>query len=65
MANLRWEVVRNDPRRPSRKLGGRDGRVYVGFAGAAKIFNIENEGESHDIIENKGANFLSHDIYDK
>ena len=31
----------------------------------SKIFNIENEGESHDIIENKGRNFLSHDVYDK
>jgi hypothetical protein len=31
----------------------------------AKIFDIENEGESHDIVENKGRNFLTHDVYDK
>jgi hypothetical protein len=26
--------------------------------------NIENEGESHDVIDNKGQNFLSHDVAD-
>ena len=26
--------------------------------------NNENEGESHDIIENKGSNFLSHDVHE-
>jgi hypothetical protein len=30
-----------------------------------EIFDIENEGESHDVVENKGQNFLSHDVYDK
>ncbi|HXJ96610.1 MAG TPA: hypothetical protein VMT20_27540 [Terriglobia bacterium] len=24
--------------------------------------NIENEGESHDIVDNKGPDFLSHDV---
>ena len=24
--------------------------------------NIENEGESHDVVDNKGWNFLSHDV---
>jgi len=24
--------------------------------------NIENEGESHDVVDNKGRNFLSHDV---
>ncbi|HXJ91739.1 MAG TPA: hypothetical protein VMT20_02520 [Terriglobia bacterium] len=28
-------------------------------------FNIENEGTSHDVIENKGPDFLSHDVHDK
>ena len=30
-----------------------------------KILNIENEGESHDIAENKGSIFISHDVTDK
>jgi hypothetical protein len=30
-----------------------------------EFFNIENEGESHDVVENKGSNFLSHDVDDK
>jgi len=29
-----------------------------------KKVNIENEGESHDVVENKGSNFLSHDVDD-
>jgi hypothetical protein len=33
--------------------------------GTCEILNIENEGESHDIVENKGWNFLSHDVHDK
>ena len=33
--------------------------------GNSEKMNIENEGESHDIIENKGRNFLSHDVHDK
>jgi hypothetical protein len=33
--------------------------------GESKIFKVENEGESHDVIENKGWNFLTHDVYDK
>jgi hypothetical protein len=39
-----------------------DGSVTLG---TQEIFNIENEGESHDIVENKGRNFLSHDVSDK
>jgi hypothetical protein len=26
--------------------------------------NIKNEGTSHDIIDNKGSNFISHDVVD-
>ena len=26
--------------------------------------NIENEGESNDVVDNKGSNFLSHDVTD-
>ena len=26
--------------------------------------NIENEGVSHDVVDNKGPNFLSHDVID-
>jgi hypothetical protein len=26
---------------------------------------IEYEGKSHDVIDNKGRNLLSHDVYDK
>jgi hypothetical protein len=26
--------------------------------------NIENEGESHDVVDNKGRNFLPHDVAD-
>jgi len=37
----------------------------VNFATLREFLNIENEGESHDIVENKGPNFLSHDVYDK
>jgi hypothetical protein len=33
--------------------------------GDSKILNIENEGGSHDVVENKGRNFISHDVYDK
>ena len=29
-----------------------------------KEMNIENEGESHDVVDNKGPNFLSHDVTD-
>jgi hypothetical protein len=24
--------------------------------------NIENEGESHDVVDNKGSDFVSHDV---
>ena len=27
-----------------------------------KKTNIENEGESHDVVDNKAPNFLSHDV---
>jgi hypothetical protein len=30
-----------------------------------EIFDIENEGTTHDIIDNKGPNFLPHDVDDK
>ena len=33
--------------------------------GPWEVFNIENEGESHDVVENKGPDFLSHDVNDK
>ena len=33
--------------------------------GPWEILSIENEGESHDVIENKGPDFLSHDSHDK
>jgi hypothetical protein len=26
--------------------------------------NIENEGESHDVVDNKGSNFITHDVID-
>jgi hypothetical protein len=29
-----------------------------------KKMNIENEGESHDVIDNKGSDFVSHDVAD-
>ena len=29
-----------------------------------KKMKVENEGESHDIIDNKGPNFRSHDVTD-
>jgi hypothetical protein len=32
---------------------------------ARKKTRHEYEGESHDIVENKGQIFLSHDLYDK
>ena len=32
--------------------------------GKTEAMNIENEGESHDVIDNKGSNFLSHDVID-
>jgi hypothetical protein len=31
---------------------------------AEEKMNIENEGESHDIVDNKGSNFLTHDVID-
>ena len=52
--------MRNDPK--SSGGGGGNGSVTLG---PSEILNIENEGESHDVIENKGSNFLSHDVYDK
>jgi len=27
-----------------------------------KKMKVENEGESHDVVDNKGRNFLSHDV---
>jgi hypothetical protein len=30
-----------------------------------KKMKIKYEGESHDVIDNKGPIFLSHDMYDK
>jgi hypothetical protein len=30
-----------------------------------KFSNIEYEGKSHDVVENKGPIFISHDVYDK
>jgi hypothetical protein len=47
-----------------RKAGGRR-RREVSILAACEIFDIENEGKSHDVIENKGSNFLSHDVDDK
>jgi hypothetical protein len=29
-----------------------------------KQMNIENEGTSHDVVDNKGSNFLTHDVID-
>jgi hypothetical protein len=42
-------------RRRKSAIGGRCG----------KNRNNEYEGESHDVIDNKGSIFLSHDVYDK
>jgi hypothetical protein len=33
--------------------------------GSCQFSNIEYEGESHDVVDNKGPIFLSHDVYDK
>jgi hypothetical protein len=46
-----------------RKAGGRR-RREVSILAACEIFDIENEGKSHDIVDNKGPNFLSHDVID-
>jgi hypothetical protein len=47
-----------------RKAGGR-GRAQPLIKGISEIFDIENEGTSHDVVENKGPNFLTHDVDDK
>jgi hypothetical protein len=47
-----------------RAFGMQTWDASTGAGGESKIFNIENEGESHDIIENKGRNFRTHDVYD-
>ena len=36
----------------------------AGLGENAKKMNIENEGESHDVVDNKGPGFLSHDLID-
>jgi hypothetical protein len=33
--------------------------------GLGKRMRYEYEGESHDVVENKGSDFLSHDVHDK
>ena len=41
-------------------------RVCKHVLGAVlRPLSIKNEGTSHDVVENKGRNFLSHDVYDK
>ena len=49
----------------TRSMGRGQAEGCVDFGDLAKFLNIENEGESHDVIENKGPNFLSHDVHDK
>ena len=41
------------------------GLIVSALVAQQKEMNIENEGESHDIVENKGSVFLSHDVYEK
>jgi hypothetical protein len=47
-----------------RKAGGRR-RQEVSILAAYEIFDIENEGTTHDVVDNKGPNFLPHDVDDK
>ena len=53
-------VMWSDPRSPTR-----DRRGGLAVWEACQVLNIENEGTSHDVIENKGPAFLSHDVIDK
>jgi hypothetical protein len=50
--------------RGSRSLGRAQG-AFRGFGpGYGEKMNIEYEGESHDVIDNKGSIFLTHDVVD-
>jgi hypothetical protein len=62
-------IIKDGLREPTMQIGPRT-RVRVWTLASelgddSKKNNIENEGESHDIVENKGRNFLTHDVYDK
>jgi hypothetical protein len=46
---------------PQRRTHGRECLRHQG----RQKMRHEYEGESHDIVENKGQIFLSHDLYDK
>jgi hypothetical protein len=41
------------------------GRRLAAFGGILEFSNIEYEGKSHDVVDNKAPIFLSHDVYDK
>jgi hypothetical protein len=63
-----WQIGRLTARYGTSSSGGlpyRFGDLTQGSRAEAKKNNIENEGESHDVVENKGPNFLTHDVYDK
>ena len=56
------QVVSTIPRSSGRRRAGAVTRTAI--LRISEILNIENEGESHDIVENKGPDFLSHDVDD-
>jgi hypothetical protein len=58
----RWRKWLADPK--STAGAGRAG-IAASIGGLCEIFDIENEGESHDVVENKGSSFLTHDVDDK
>ena len=43
------------------RFGRGEGRIWHP---EDKSLKMQNEGESHDLIDNKGSNFLSHDVID-
>jgi hypothetical protein len=63
-----WQISRLTARYGTLSSGGPPygfGDLPQGSRAEAKKNNIENEGESHDVVENKGPNFRPHDVYDK